>query len=157
MNVGGRSETVILLDPSGILQPVSTFAFGVSSGPKRRVEQRYKDSLIIYRDGAVKKIGRINFLGYWGTTLAQRMLSAANGGVRRIALDLTPQPQIKLDEIKSILRNGLPDDRKLVEQFFDASEPLPDVIRRIDTARDCAAIFDALRIPSPENALDILC
>jgi hypothetical protein len=157
VDTAGQTETVVLLDIKGKLLPVSTFAFGVSSGPKRRVEQRYKDSLIIYRDGTVKKIGRINFLGYWGATFGRRMLSAINGGIRRVALDLTDQPQIKLDDIKSILRKGLAEDRKLAEPFFDASEPLPEVMRRIDTAINNAEIFDALQVPSPENALDILC
>jgi hypothetical protein len=61
----GRTETVVLLDANGKLLPVSTFVFGVSSGPKRRVEQRYMGSLILYRDGAVKNWSN-KFLGLMG-------------------------------------------------------------------------------------------
>jgi hypothetical protein len=150
-------ETVVLLDAKGKLLPVSTFAFKISRGPKRRVEQLYEDSLIIYRNGAVKKIDRIDFLGYWGTSIAQKLLSAANGGIRRISLHLVDQPQVTLDGIKDILRRALPEDRKLVEPFFNARDPLPDVLRGVNQAMSCEQIFDALRMPSPEDALDILC
>jgi hypothetical protein len=157
MDAIGHTETVVLFDANGKMLPVSSFAFGVSSGPKRRVERRFMDSLIIYRSGAIKKIGQINFLSYCGTTLGQRLLSAANGGIRRITLDLIDQPQVKLAELKNMLHKGLVEDRKLAEPFFDAADPLPDVIRRIDAAANCADIFEALHMPSPENALDILC
>jgi hypothetical protein len=157
MDAIGHTETVVLFDAIGKMLPVSSFAFGVSSGPKRRVERMYKDSLIIYCDGAVRKIGQVNFLGYYGTTIGRRLLSAANGGIRRITVDLVDQPQAKLADIKSMLKKGLQEDRKLAEPFFDASDPLPDVNQRIDAAGNCAEIFEALRMPPPEDALDILC
>ena len=157
MGANEHMETVVLLDAKGKLFPVSTAAFKVSRGPRKKVEQLYKNSLIIYRSGVVKKIDRIDFLGYWGVTIGRRLLSAANGGVRRIALHLTDQPRVSIDEIKKILRDALPGDRKLVEPFFSASDPLIDVLRRVDAATNGSEIFDVIRVPSTESALDILC
>ena len=150
-------ETVLLVDAKGKLLPVSTSAFQISSGPKRRVEQSYNQSTVIYRNGSVKKINRIDFLGYWGATAGRRLLSAANGGVRRIALDLTDQPQITLDEVKRIVCRELPEDRKLADPYFGAADPLSDVIRRVSEATTSAELFDAIGMPLPQNALDILC
>jgi hypothetical protein len=83
MDASEQSETVLVIDANGRLLPRSTFAFRISQGRKPRVEQLYKNSLIIYRNGAVKRITRIDFLEFWGRTIGQRLLSAANGGIRR--------------------------------------------------------------------------
>jgi hypothetical protein len=113
MDANELAETVLLFDSQKRLIPASTSAFKISHGPKRQIDQLYKDSLIIYRNGTVRKIDRIEFLGFWGATIGQRLLSAANS--------------------------------------------LPDVLRRVNEATTCAEIFDAIRMPSPEDALDILC
>jgi hypothetical protein len=96
-------------------------------------------------------------LGFWGATIGRRLLSAANGGIRRVELDLTDAPQGTLDEIKGILRDALPEDRKLTEPFVGAGDALPDVLRRVNEATTCAGVFDVIRMPPPEDALDILC
>jgi hypothetical protein len=157
MDANELAETVLLFDSQKRLIPASTSAFKISHGPKRQIDQLYKDSLIIYRNGTVRKIDRIEFLGFWGATIGQRLLSAANGGIRRVELDLTDAPQGTLERIKGILCDGLTKDRELVEPFFSAADSLPDVLRRVNEATTCAEIFDAIRMPSPEDALDILC
>lgn len=72
-------------------------------------------------------------------------------------LDLTDAPQGTLERIKGILRDALPEDRKLTEPFVGAGDALPDVLRRVNEATTCAGVFDVIRIPPPEDALDILC
>jgi hypothetical protein len=85
------------------------------------------------------------------------MLSAANGGVRRISMVLTDQPQITLSNIKQMVSRELPEDRKLVEPYFSSANSVGEVLKRVQNATSCSEIFDAIGTPQPENALDILC
>jgi hypothetical protein len=149
-------ETVLLIDANGRLLPVSTAAFEISRGAKRRITHSYVNSTIIFREGSVRKIKRIDFLGYWGATISRKLFSVANGGVRRINLELTDRP-LSLAEIKSAVSNALPKDRQLREPFFAVADPLADVLRRIDEATSGGQIFDAIAVPPPDDALDILC
>ena len=157
MDATDQPETVLLIDAAGKLMSVSTSAFRISSGPKRRIERLFNQSTIIYRSGTVKKINRIEFLGYWGQSLRRKLLSIANGGVRRVMLELVSEPKVTLADIKQIVRKELPEDRKSAEPNFRSASSLPDLLRKVDEANSCAEIFEIIGVPSPENALDVLC
>jgi hypothetical protein len=66
MDANEQAETVLLFDSQKRLIPASTSAFKISRGPKRQIDQLYKDSLTIYRNGTVRKIERIEILGLLG-------------------------------------------------------------------------------------------
>src|SRR6266513_3620300 len=135
--------------------PISTEAFSVSQGSKQKILKAYAGATIIYRNCAVYKIERIDFLGYWGNSFLSKLFSAVNGGTRRIEVHLLAAPR-NLDDVKRLVLGYLPEDRKIPEPFFPATQPLEEVMRRINGAASCSEIFDILNVPSAENALDAL-
>jgi hypothetical protein len=139
------------------LSILSTFAFSVSEGPKRKIEARYIGSLVIRRSGLVERIDHIDFLELWGGTFWRKLFSAINSGTRRISVHLSPQPQIGLSAIRQFVLEYLPEDRNRPEPYLESVQPLEVLVRRVQEAKSVSDIFDLIGVPAPENTLDVLC
>ena len=157
MNVINKPQSVLLVHSGKKLLPLSTLAFTVSSGKKSKVEQLYLNSIVIFRNGEIKKIDRINFLGFWGKTIWWKLLSFANGGVRSIAIEFLDLPKINFFDIKQMVLSGYQEDRKSTNSFFNKDIPLSKVLSDINISTNCAELFDAIGMPNPDHLLDILC
>jgi len=156
--VSASSSLVVLLinERAGTVLPYNTDAFQVSTGPTKRVLERYLHSLVVYRDGSVSRLDAIQFLGLWGKNALQRALSFANGGTHRISVNLSPELSSNFDATRKLVVECISRHPEVIEQYFEQSAAPAAVAAAVGRAATWDEIFDALGVPSPEDALDSL-
>ena len=59
---------ILINNKSKLVMPVNTDAFSVADGPKRKINERYVDSLVLYPDGNLFVIKKIDVKGLHGTS-----------------------------------------------------------------------------------------
>ena len=151
-----NNETVLVLTTDGELLPLSTAGLGISSGRKSRVLSVFQGALLIHRDGRVERIDRIDFLGYYGRSVWGRIFSFANGGIRAVYVHLCEQPGVKFNEVKERVVRALGKNGAQRGLLLNDERPVEAVFRRVDEAGSAGELFEALQIPAPEDALDVL-
>ncbi len=157
MSASSSTQSVLLVnEQDGTVLPYSTAAFQVSTGPMRRVVERYVGVLVVYRDGRVSRLEDVQFLCLWGTNIWQRAFSFANGRARRISVILTHQRVSTLEEIRKLVAKCVRRHPEVIEQYFEQNAPPETVAASVERAVTCDEIFDALGTPAPENCLDSL-
>lgn len=135
--------------------PVSTQAFQQTQGSRRKLRERSADSLILDRKGRLRGIADIEFLGAFDRTLMPLLLHwfFGVGGIR-----------VKFTEP---LPNTLADTKRLVEEYIQRDENRSDwgldepprlkaFLNRVQSAESFPELFDALHLPAPDDALDLL-
>jgi len=157
VSASSNAQAVLLINEhAGTVIPYSTEAFQVSTGPMRRVLDRYLGSLVVYRDGSVSRLEGIRFLGLWGANIWQRAFSFANGGTRRISVELSPRRISTLEETRRLVVQCVSRHPEVIEQYFEQRAAAETVIASAMRAATYAEIFEALGVPKPENCLDSL-
>jgi hypothetical protein len=103
---------------------------------------------LIFRDGSVRRILDIERLGYEGRGLAKVLGALSRAHVIATKLsDAEPHDFAALrDRVRAMVK---PEDGYL---------ELPnDIDRLLANCRTCDEMFEALRLPPPEDALDLMC
>jgi hypothetical protein len=156
--IASSSAQAVLLvnEHAGTVLPYSTEAFQVSTGPTRRVLERYLNSLVVYRDGSVSRLEAIHFLGLWGANVWQRAFSFVNGGTRRISVSLRPHRVTSFEDTRTLIVDCVRRHPEVIEQYFEQSAAPEAVTALAGRAATCDELFDALGVPRPENSLDSL-
>lgn len=148
-------QTVLLILPGKKqLVALSTVAFQQAQAPRSDLQCDYQDALILDNFGILRRFEEIKVLGPWGDTLARRLLSRLTSGWRIVVRLSKPIPMDFLS-LKSLVlvclgANGLD----------TGEDPDPSRTASIRTAvsdtRDAVQLFDALRLPPPDQVLDVL-
>lgn len=125
------SETVLVVTSDRQLLPMSTAGFTVSEGAPRHVASVYVDALVIYRNGTVRKIDRIDFLHYFGKGRLMRLLSFMNGGIRSIAVTMSDVSGFDLQTAKQLILEILQKDEERTALLFDDERPIEERIRTL--------------------------
>jgi hypothetical protein len=157
VTVSNSARAVLLVNErAGTVLPYSTWAFQVSTGPTKRVLERYLDSLVVYRDGAVFRLEGIQFLGLWGANIWHRAFSFVNGGTRRIAVKLSPRRAFSFEETRKLVVECVRRHPEVIEQYFEQSAERDTVVASVERAATYDELFGALGVPSAKNCLDSL-
>lgn len=156
-NVTSSEDGLLLLDArQRSLVPLNPAAFGVGQDSERRLNEAYRDCLLVGRDGSVQRIASIEVLGAYGDSLLKRLFHGAFGS-RAIRTELT-QASLSLDEFRSRVKEYLEADLERGDTNVPTEqvEELRSVIEAVEQADSFAAIFDAIRFPPLADCLDVL-
>lgn len=149
-------RTVLLLLPSRmVMYPLNTAALTRAQNSRRKLSSEYRNALILDRDGTLRRIERIDVLGPWGHSLARKFLSRLTDAWSiRVHLSL-PQPQ-SLDQIKLLLVECLASPRSLENLQLDGERARAELIASIHKAASAEELLEVLKLPMPEDVLDVL-
>lgn len=147
-----EDEVLLLLTPQRQLFPMLGQALHLSQNSQKNLQASI-GSLIISRQGDVRRITVIKRKGLSGTTLKEKCLSALFG-VYTIDATLTPF-SMHLAEIKTLIRDYLTYDM----HSHAPNLPLPDpqqTLADILQANSIARVFELLQLPDAGDCLDQL-
>jgi hypothetical protein len=154
--VGTGFRTLLLLRPSErTMFPVSTQAFQQTQGSRRKLRARCADTLIIDRDGTVKSIADIEFLGAFDRTLMPLLLHwiFGVGGIRVV---FSEEPSHTLRSVKQLIEDCLRGPQSLQNWGIADPAEAKRFAEGVQGAESFQQLFKALRLPRPSEALDLL-
>lgn len=154
--MGNRFRTLLLVKPSErMMIPISTQAFQQTQGSRRKLRARCADTLIVDRDGKVQSIADIEFLGPFDRTLMPLLLYWLFG-VGGIRVAFRDEPLHTLGSVKQLIEDCLQAPHTLSDWDRDDPAKAEQFVDGIRKARSFHGLFKALRLPRPEDALDLL-
>ena len=149
-----RPEVTLMLMPhEKQIYPLSTFAFTVSQSSEKSLEKNL-GAIIIWDDGVVKRIKSIKKLGLYGTGFFAKLKSALFG-VFEIQVELE-KVESTFSETSQLIQDYIIHDAKSHDPSFalvDSPEVTLEKIKSLDSVK---AIFNYLKMPGPEDCLDVL-
>lgn len=148
------SEVYLLLLPrEKKIFAVSSLALSRAQATKEELRS-YRDALLINRRGNIKVIKQVDILGAFGQTWMRRILSYLTGAWL-VRVHLIPPPfGIDLTLLKRMIAESIALHGGV--QGPDADESRQVLISEVERAINVAELFQALRMPQPEDALDVL-
>lgn len=120
---------------------------------RSELEQGYRDALILYPGGEVRRIERVVVLGPYGDSFWRRLLSRMTDAWE-IAVELSAPLDIALGEIKSMMLAFA--DRSGDNLGLANDEAKRAFVRSVEVAGTMAALFAGVGHLEPERALDVL-
>lgn len=149
-------RTVLLLLPSKKeMYPLSTAAFTSTQNSRRRLSSDYRDALILDRDGGLRRIERIDVLGPCGDSFARKLLSRLiNAWNIRVHLS-EPLPR-SLDQIKQLLIDCVASPASVDNFQLESEAARAQFVSSVRAAASVGELLNLLRLPAPEDALDLL-
>ena len=79
MGVNSAEVALLVIEREKTIIPVNTRAFSVSQQSAQRFNSLYAGALVVYRDGSVDAIDRIESQGFYGVSIPKKLQSAALG------------------------------------------------------------------------------
>ena len=150
-------ETTLMLDEQRReIIPLSTFAFEHAQGGMETVRAKNLGNLILFRDGTLRRIEEITVVGPDGDGFVWRALSYLTRSWR-VRTTLSEAVSIRLDDLKNRIAELVGQDAQRPEPYLDHIPRDAEVARLVGECKSIDELFDQLRVPSPEDALDILC
>jgi hypothetical protein len=118
-----------------------------------RVNDEYRNALLLERDGLLYEIQNIECLGTFGKRPFERLLNALSG-TREIKIDSKPAC-IEFSRLREmiaeiVLSGGVGGDPE------SSLEERRDVADQVLRSTDVSGIFDAMKLPPVDDALDVL-
>ncbi|CAH0247374.1 hypothetical protein [Roseomonas sp. CECT 9278] len=139
-------RTVLLILPGAVL-PMSTVALTQAQASRRELAEAYREAWLFDADGTLRRFDAVRVLGPWGASAPRRLLSWLTNGWR-VAVDLSAPVAWDVDALRDRLVAGL----HAAEAWTDPAAALA----ALRAARTPRALFDALDLPPPDQALDVL-
>lgn len=150
-----ENKTVLLLLPSRReMYPLSTAALTRAQNSRRRLVSDYRDALILDREGLLRQIERIDVIGPWGYSPARRFLSRLTDAWS-IKVHLSEPLPHSLDRIKQILLDCMVSPQSVDTMQLD-EEARVKILDSVRTAPSATELLDILKLPLPNDALDVL-
>jgi hypothetical protein len=146
---------LLILEREKQFIPISGAAFHVGQTSRKNLRTRYKDALVISRQGVVHRIDAVEIIGLWGDTFPRKFLSLLTSAWA-IRVRFSPPLSLNLDELKSKIIFHLQEDQRRVDPYFSLTGSLDEVINRIRGAALFTEAFDSLEVPEANNCLDVL-
>ncbi|MBC5768548.1 hypothetical protein [Ramlibacter albus] len=157
MNVlaAGKEQTLLLLLPERKeLFPLSSVALTRAQATRSELSRGYRDAIILARDGKVRRVERISVLGPWGESFGRRLLSRLTSAWR-IDVDLSSPVNMTLEEIKALVVHCLEEGHSAENLGIEDERALAALVHDISLAQTPVELLAALKLPAPENALDV--
>lgn len=149
-------RTVLLLLPSKKeMYPLSTAAFTTAQSSRRRLSSNYRDALILDRDGGLRRIERIDVLGPWGDSFARKLLSRLTD-TWSIRVHLSEPLPRSLDQIKQLLIDCVASCSEDDGLQLESEAARAQFVSSVRAAASVGELLNLLRLPAPEDALDLL-
>lgn len=147
-----RCDYAILINSnSKEIMPIA--ALDIADGPKRSLNNKYKDSLLLWPDGLVEVIKRIDVKGPYGNSWYGKLFSILNSNW---SVDvITEKKDFSFDEIKSLITINLKDD-KHKSIFFEFTKPVDEIIGEVSNATSIEEVFNILKVNDEGEYLDVL-
>jgi hypothetical protein len=158
VNANSGERTLLLILPEKEqLHALAEVALTRAQASRRELDE-YRNAMLLDRQGQLRKIERVDVLGPWGDSAAQRLVSRLTSGWR-VSVALSDSLAWSLGDIKELLarcilaNGGVSDpDQGPAMPVSSRQQLAADVI----AASDVAEIFRVLNLPRAEDALDVL-
>jgi hypothetical protein len=150
------TRTVLLFIPEeNFMEALNTHCF--AQGRKKNLANRYRNALILDCDGSIRKIEQLQILGLCGKSFLGKLCSFVFGLWWNIEVHLSEPLPFSLEEIKKLIIDCIHNCHDVLEEGEDLWSPLNLDIDAIRAAQSFDALWSALDLPKPEDALDVLC
>ena len=137
------------------MYPFSSLGLICADGRQSDLRLTIEENYIFDHDGKIRKIEDIVFKRPRGDTLTSQFLSRIFGNWF-VQLKLSEPLRISLSEIKSIISRCVPDSTGMDEIWLPDKDATTSFLRMVYDSGSAVELFENLRLPSPENALDSL-
>ena len=152
VDVNSAEVALLVIEREKAMIPVNTRAFAVSQQSAQRLNVLYTGALVIYRNGSVDAIDRIEHQGLYGNSIPKKLQSLSLG-THCIKVHLRKTP-LSLEQFKQLITVCLPADTERGDPYLPLSRPLNTVLEAVRTGTSFERVFDALRLPDLEDCLD---
>ena len=144
---------LLLIENEKKIIPISSMAFTVCQTSKKKLKG-YLNSIVLSKDGKIRRICRITRKGWYGSTSFKKITSALTGAFN-IEVELK-DVAIEFPRIKQMIAEFLKLDLESGDPFLPQTFPVSEIQKIIEPTESIPEIFDRLQIPSAENCLDVL-
>jgi hypothetical protein len=147
-HAANEARTVLLIQQRAKkIYPLDPRALTWAQSSRRKLSTAYADAMVLDQDG-LKKIERIDVLGPWGRSVGRRLLSRLTDAWS-IKVHLSTPLDIPIAQLKQLITSCAANS--------DADwMPRDEMVAAISSAATARDVLDALRLPPPEDALDVL-
>jgi hypothetical protein len=143
-----ETRTALLIQPGAKkIYPLHPRALTWAQSSRRKLSTAYADAMVLDQDG-LKKIERIDVLGPWGTSVGRKLLSRLTDAWS-IKVHLSPPLNIPVAELKQLIAGCAAN----ADADWMSRDEIVAAISGAATTRD---VLDGLRLPPPQDALDVL-
>jgi hypothetical protein len=125
----------------------------MTQGAAKEIVEDYRDAIILDRDGTVWQFDRIDFVGLYGASVFQKLLSFLTRA-KTLAVSLSAR-SMALSDLKSLVVECILNGRDFVNEDADQVER-HRIANAVELAPNAEALFRTFQLPAPENALDQL-
>ena len=153
--VASDRTLVLILPLKKEMYPLSTAALTRAQASRQELRNDYRDAYILDREGTVRQIEAVEVLGPWGETFSRKLLSRLTDAWS-ISVRLSEPLPWPLADLKRMLVDCLNSSWSGETGDPDEIVSLQEVTKAIIEASSSGAIVDALKLPPPEQALDVL-
>jgi hypothetical protein len=152
IDVNNVEVALLIIEQEKAMIPVNTKAFSVSQQSVQRLNSLYAEVLVVYRDGSVDAIDRIEHQGFYGVSKAEKIQSVVLG-THYIKVHFRKHP-FSLEHFKELVTLCLPADAERGDPYLPLSQPLKAVLKAVRAGTSFEKVFDALHLPDLEDCLD---
>lgn len=145
-------SSLMLLTSKKEVYPLNTSALSVSQATKKETAE-YINALIIFRNGDIKKVERIEKLGLYGDSLISKAKSALFG-VYSVIVDLV-EVKYSFVELKDMITVYFK-AAEMDDLWYETEDQQSRVLDSLDRATNINDIFEAISLPALEDCLDVL-
>jgi hypothetical protein len=145
-----EDAAILILNNSKMAIPIHTDALHVADGPKRKIEKKYVNSLLVFANGNTFIVKDIVVTGLYGESLVAKFISLLNSNWK-ITVNLVKQ-NVSIEEIKLRISSCLNEESGL---FFNLNVSPEKVPKLLSDAKSFADIFYILNV-NDDDLLDVL-
>lgn len=152
MDVSNSEVALLFIEREKAMIPVNPMAFSVSQQSVGRLNSTYSGALVVYRNGVVQAIDRIEQLGVYGDSMLKKLQSLFVG-THSIQVRFRKEP-LSLEQVKHLIASCLPADAERGDPYLPLTQPVNVVMKAVWAATSFEEIFNVLPLPNWEDCLD---
>jgi len=136
------------------MYPLNKAAFTRAQASRRKLINEYRHAFILDADGSLRQFEHIEVIGPWGESIGRKLLSRLTNAWR-IDIRLTQPLDYSLERIKQLLINCSASTQSADSLQLDDIE-MQKFVASVSAATSIGQLLELLRLPAPEDALDVL-
>lgn len=152
VDVNKPEVALLFIEREKAMIPVNTRAFSVSQQSSRRLNSLYEGALVLYRNGSVDVIDRIDQQGLYGDSTLKKLQSFFLS-TRYIEVYFK-KTSLPLEQVKQLVTSYLPTDAERGAPYLPLSQPLNSVLEAVRATTSFEGLFNTLHLPELEDCLD---
>ncbi len=153
MSATDRTWLLVFPDTKELV-PLHPAALTRAQASRHELAHAYRGALVLSPDG-LRRVEGINVLGPYGASFGRRLLSRLTHGWR-ISVHLSEPLSWTLDELKRLLTDCLEHQTHQADREAGGANSLQEVRAAVEKATGIQAVLDAMGLPPPDEALDVL-